>query len=58
LRKAHSDSDIPDMASIIEKKKQSLKDTLAQEAWQFYEERKGVEIKKSSEGLLQEKIKK
>jgi len=40
------------MASIIEKKKQSLKDTLAQEAWQFYEERKGVEIKKSSEGLI------
>ena len=51
LHKAHSDSEVPSMASIIDKKKQALKDTLAQEAWQHYEERKGVEIKKSSEGL-------
>lgn len=58
LRKAHSDSEVSDMTHIINAKKKTLKDTLAQEAWQFYEERKGVEIKKSSEGLLQEKIKK
>lgn len=58
LRKAHSDSEVSDMTHIINAKKKTLKDVLAQEAWQFYEERKGVEIKKSSEGLLQEKIKK
>jgi hypothetical protein len=52
LRKANSNSEVPDMASIVDKKKQSLKGTLAQEAWQYYEKRKGVEIKKSSEGLL------
>jgi hypothetical protein len=52
LRKANSNSEVPDMASIVDKKKQSLKDTLAQEAWQHYGERKGVEIKKSSEGFI------
>jgi hypothetical protein len=52
LRKVNSDSEITDMVSIIEKKKQSLKDTLAQEAWQYYEARKGVEIKKSSKGFI------
>jgi len=49
---AHPDSEVPDMTSVIDKKKQKLKATLAEEARQYYEERKGVNLKISHEGLL------